>query len=124
MPMESSLTAPFLTWQFAATCIAIYGIMATLKVGLQIVAATSPKLAKVLATGWFQGFVMTPMNLVLGVLFALPPGWLVPKDQPGRIILGICAGFLSVFVYTMVKKRITSAIGDAKVEDKTADKTV
>lgn len=110
---DKSIAGPFMSWQFVATAVIIYAIQFTfVKMGR----AYKP-LGKLQAKAWFQGFIMTPMNVVLGLLFAIPKGWLVPADQKGRFILGACAGFLSLFIYTMLKKRVEVLVGAGSVAD-------
>jgi hypothetical protein len=90
----------FLTWQFAVACVAIYAVVETVK---RTVKKGAPSTFE---TAWFQGFVLTPLPLLVGAAVGCIPGFLgVNGTEIGaRIIIGIAAGFLSGFIYGMIKR--------------------
>ena len=98
----------FLTFQFLATCLAINALMELVKYWVDLYKKTT----HLLSTRWFQAFVLTPLNMVLGVGISLIPGWMPGAvSVTNNVILGICAGSLSLFLYTVFKKRVQSVAG-------------
>jgi len=94
-----SLLAPFLTWQFVLTCVLINVAVGyarrTVRVG-------RPEL---LGRRWFK-VVLTLANPALGLLISLVPAFLYGNRLVERMFVGLCAGFLSHFVYSLVLKRL------------------
>jgi hypothetical protein len=98
----------FLTFQFLATCLAINALMELVKYWVDLYKKTT----HLLSTRWFQAFVLTPLNMVIGVGISLIPGWMPGAvSVTNNVILGICAGSLSLFLYTVFKKRVQSVAG-------------
>lgn len=102
-----TMLSMFITWQFAAVCIAINALMTVFK---RMGRSYAP-LGTLQAKGWFKAFVMTPGNLVLGLGFGLIPGFLQAKDMSGNLVLGLVAGTISQLIYTVFKKRIEKEFG-------------
>ena len=95
----------FLTFQVLVSALAIAGVFTTIKLMFkraQVGLWEKP---------WFQGFIMTPMNLVLGAVVAIIPGWFFGDRYVERMIVGVAVGFLSLFLYTMFKKRVAAMTG-------------
>ena len=99
--MDQAINA-LLTWQLLASAIVIFAIMSLLKKGLGVF----KKSAVLLDKRWFQAFVLATLPLAIGVLIALIPGFLKGSEFSHRIVLGVCAGFSSQFLYAVVKKRL------------------
>jgi len=109
------LTDVFLRWQFLATCLAIMAAVTTLKaMGVRF----SP-LGRLMDKSWFKAFVLTPLNPVLGALASFIPNWLTDSNQhiAGRLILGVVCGLLSLFAYTVFKKRLEVVAGVTLPDD-------
>ena len=91
--------APFLDGSFFGIAIAISVVMA----------ATAKSLRK-LKPGLIQqpkvGFAMTWLNVVLGVLAAIPSTYLTGGSFLARMPFGIVAGGLSHAVYKLILKRL------------------
>ena len=95
----------FVSWELLVTAIAIAGLFTTVKLMFkraQVGLWEKP---------WFQGFVMTPMNLVLGSVAACIPDWFPGDTYFERLVVGLAVGFLSLFLYTMFKKRVGDLTG-------------
>ena len=84
-----------LTWQFVLASVAIYAIISTFKRIAKIYVITSNPLYKTF---------ITLLNIGIGILIAIPPGFLPSDNIYKRIILGIVAGFFSNYAYQMVKR--------------------
>lgn len=97
----------FLSWEFLLAALAINAVMTVLK----LMGDKYKPMGKYLAKPWMQAFVMTPLPLVLGVLLAAVPDWLVPAGTAGWYIVGMVVGFLSQFLYAVFKKRIETSTG-------------
>lgn len=91
--------APFWSWQFFLTALAINAILAYAK---RFVREASPA---TLERRWWKS-VMTLANPLLGFLAALVPGFLYGSSLSVRALVGLCAGFLSHFVYSLLIKRL------------------
>lgn len=97
----------FLTWQFMVACVAIYAIAETFK------RAAKKGAPSVFEAAWFQGFILTPLPVVVGAIVGCVPGFLGTNGAPigARILIGIAAGFLSSFVYGVVKRFLPKGKG-------------
>lgn len=91
--------APF-NWQFALAAVLINGIL--LKVA-RVANLASPAMA---AKVWFK-IMLTLSNVGFGVLIATIPGFLYGERLIERVFVGMCAGVLSNFVYSLFIKRVT-----------------
>jgi hypothetical protein len=113
-----ALWSPFVSWQFGVAAMVIIAILATLKKILRQIGST------VAEKGWFK-VCMTVANLVLGLLVAIPKDFLLGNTYWQRALVGVCAGFLSNYIYTLLIKRLLprpSEIGD--IEDFDPDKAI
>lgn len=95
----SNLWAPFLTWQFGVAALAIVAIIATFK---RIVRIGYPLL---LTTTWMK-IILAGANMVLGALVAIPKDFLIGPTYVQRLLVGLCAGFLSSYLYAILLKRL------------------
>jgi hypothetical protein len=91
----------FLTWQFAATAVAVMALMTMLKKVF-----IRAKKEHILNKPWFQAYILTPLPLILGFGIAFIPGFLCGEHWYQRAVLGVSAGFLSQFLYGVFKKRL------------------
>ena len=98
------LLAPFLTWQFILSAILINAIMLY---ALRMVRVARPAL---LARHWFK-ILLTGANPLLGLLFAFVPNFLYGQNFIERAFVGMCAGFLSHFIYSIFVKRLLQRQG-------------
>jgi energy-converting hydrogenase Eha subunit A len=98
-----SLLAPFLTWQFilAATLINAILIYVT-----RITREANPALAD---RRLFK-VILTMLNPVLGLAIAAIPDFLFGVRFVERAFVGVCAGFLSNFIYALIIKRIVRGV--------------
>ncbi len=103
------LWEPFLTWQFAVSCVFVVAVMRALK------KFTRAAIPGFYVKGWFKGF-MTSQNIFWGLVIATIPDFL-PGRFGARALLGICAGFMSHFVYELFLKRL----GFGKADDPETD---
>ncbi len=101
-----SLLAPFLTWQFILAAILINAMLIYVR---RFVRAARPEM---LDARWFKA-TLTVANPVLGFLVALVPGFLYGGRLVERIFVGVCAGFLSHFIYSLFVKRLLGRADDA-----------
>jgi len=101
MAVEMTLWEPFITWQFGVASVVIVAVMTTVK---RTIRAGRPELLDRRPVK----AVLTVGNLVLGFGVAAPPGFLAGEGYTQRVLTGICAGFLSHFVYHSILKRFTS----------------
>ena len=102
--MDAAINGLF-SFQFLGAAIAIFAVMSLIKKGLGVFKKTAVLLDK----PWFQAFVLSLLPIAFGMLIALIPDFLKGDDFSHRVIFGICAGFGSQFVYSVVKKRIDPA---------------
>jgi uncharacterized membrane protein len=112
----SAIWAPFSTWQFGVACVAILAIIAGVK---RVIHAGKPAL---LEQGGVKA-VLASLNLVLGLVVAIPENFLMGTTFGQRVLSGLCAGFLSSFVYSAILKRF-SIVKDAPNAAIDAEKTV
>jgi undecaprenyl pyrophosphate phosphatase UppP len=103
------LWEPFVTWQFLVACVAIVAVVSTLK---KAVHQAAPALSN---KGYFKAF-LTMANLLVGTLVAAPTGFLVGETFVERMLVGLCAGLLSNFVYAALIKRLTVALATEKTD--------
>jgi len=94
-----NLLAPFLTWQFILAAILIN---ATLIYVRRFVKDANPAL---LDARWFKA-ILTISNPLLGFLIALVPDFVYGERFVERAFVGVCAGFLSQFIYALFLKRL------------------
>ena len=87
-----------LTWQFWAASLFVVAVITTAK---RAVSVASPALVQ---RGWFKA-MLTAMNLVLGMVTAIPTGFLPGATLGQRLIVGCVAGAASHTVYHLVLKR-------------------
>jgi hypothetical protein len=93
------LLAPFLTWQFILSAILInvavgYGIRI-----VRIIRSSLP------GQRWFKA-LSTAANPLLGLIIAIVPDFLYGDRFIERAFVGMCAGFLSHFIYGLFIKRL------------------
>lgn len=100
-----SLLAPFLTWQFILAAILIN---ATLIYVRRFVKDAKPAL---LNARWFKA-ILTLANPLLGLLIALVPDFVYGNRFIERAFVGVCAGFLSQFIYALFVKRLLGKNAD------------
>lgn len=100
-----NLLAPFLTWQFILAAILIN---ATLIYVRRFVKTAKPAL---LDARWFKA-ILTVANPVLGFCISLVPDFLYGGRLVERIFVGVCAGFLSHFIYSLFVKRLLGERAD------------
>lgn len=100
-----NLLAPFLTWQFILAAILIN---ATLIYVRRFVKDAKPAL---LDARWFKA-ILTVANPVLGFLISLVPDFLYGGRFVERVFVGVCAGFLSHFIYSLFVKRLLGKNAD------------
>lgn len=91
----------FLTWQFAAAAVAVMALMTMLKRVF-----IKAKKEHILQKPWFQAYILTPLPLLLGFGIAFIPGFLAGEHWYQRALLGVGAGFMSQFAYSLLKKRL------------------
>jgi hypothetical protein len=97
--MDLNTLAPFLTWQFVLSAVLINAAMLYVK---RFVTIQNPG---TLSKRWFKS-LLTIANPILGVGIALIPNFLYGERFVERLFIGICAGFLSHFIYSLVVKRV------------------
>jgi len=97
---DQNVMAPFWCWQFLLTALAINALLAYAR---RFVREANPA---TLERRWWKA-LMTLANPVLGFLAAITPGFLYGDTLAIRALVGMCAGFLSHFVYSLVIKRFT-----------------
>jgi hypothetical protein len=95
-----AMLVPFLTWTFIATSLVIN---ASLIYARRFVSSASPA---TLEQRWFKS-LLTIANPLLGALVAFIPGFLYGNRFVDRLFVGLCAGFLSHFTYSLIIKRLT-----------------
>jgi energy-converting hydrogenase Eha subunit A len=98
MDLDELLT-PFLTWQFVLSAVLINAILVYVT---RLVRAAKPEL---LDRRWFKA-ILTVTNPVLGFAIAFVPSFLYGARFVERAFVGVCAGFLSNFVYALFIKRL------------------
>lgn len=94
-----NLLAPFLTWQFVLAAILINAVMIYTT---RFIRVANPVL---FGRKWFKA-ILTIMNPLLGLGIACVPGFLYGSRLVERAFVGICAGFLSHFIYSLFVKRL------------------
>jgi hypothetical protein len=99
MNLDEMLT-PFLTWQFVLAAVLINAVLVYVR---RFIKTAKPT---VLESRLFKS-ILTIANPVLGSLIAIAPGFLHGKNYIERMFVGVCAGFLSHFVYGLFIKRLT-----------------
>lgn len=93
----------FLTAEFAVASVAVLAIVTTGK-------KMTP--TQLLQKGWFRSF-LAAQNLLWGLILAIPK--FLPGEKFGqRALLGLCAGFMSQFLYQALLKRF--GVGEEKNE--------
>jgi hypothetical protein len=98
MDLDQMLT-PFLTWQFVLSAVLINAILAYVR---QFLGTANPAL---LERRWFKA-ILTVANPILGFCIAFVPSFLYGTRFVERAFVGVCAGFLSNFVYALFIKRL------------------
>lgn len=99
MQDATQLWEPFTTWQFGVTCIAIVAVLQTVKnIGVGF--------CETLFNSKRAQALLTSANVFIGVACAIPKGFLMGDSFGQRIFTGICAGFMSTFVYHSVIKHL------------------
>ena len=96
-----SLTQAFLSVEFGVTAVAILAIATAIKRTVKIKFVSFPKSAAGKA-------IMSWLNLALGAAAAYPT-YLAGDTYFDRLMLGIVAGFVSVFVYNGIIKNVFPA---------------
>jgi hypothetical protein len=129
MKLDEMLT-PFLTWQFILTAVLINVAVGYTK---RVIRTANPLL---LVRRWVK-VCMTLANPALGLLIATVPDFLYGSRFIERAFIGVCAGFMSHFVYALFVKRllkqkdvdedgvpdVPSSEADTKVEKVTPEKS-
>lgn len=98
MKLDEMLT-PFLTWQFILTAVLINVAVGYAR---RVVRIGNPAL---LGRRWFK-MVLTVANPTLGLAIAAVPEFLYGSRFIERAFIGVCAGFMSHFVYALFVKRL------------------
>jgi hypothetical protein len=93
------MLTPFLTWQFILTAVLINVAVGYAK---RVARTANPALP---ASRWFK-VIMTVANPVLGLLIATVPDFLYGERFVERAFIGVCAGFMSHFIYALFVKRL------------------
>jgi hypothetical protein len=99
MNLDEMLT-PFLTWQFILSAVLINAVIAYVR---RFARQADPT---ILTRRWFKA-LMTVANPILGLAIAFVPSFLYGNRLVERLFVGVCAGFLSHFIYSMFIKRLT-----------------
>lgn len=97
--MIDQLLAPFLTWQFILAAVLINAMLISVR---RFVRTVNPLL---LERRWFKA-AQTVANPLLGLLMAFVPDFLYGSRLVERLFVGVCAGFLSHFIYGLFVKRL------------------
>lgn len=84
-----------ISWQFILASCAIYAIISVVKRLGRIYIVTDHIIYKTF---------ITLLNLILGAIIALPPGFIPGDNIWERVAVGIVAGFFSNYSYQMVKR--------------------
>ena len=92
----------YFTPQAITVAILIWALVSTLK---KIFIYTGKE--ELLAKGWFKGFILTPLPLVLGALFGYF-GAISDPNTSTRIMVGAVLGLFSSFFYNMFKHALTA----------------
>jgi hypothetical protein len=98
MNLDTLLT-PFLTWQFILSAVLINAVLIYV---VRTVRVASPE---TLDKRWFKA-ILTLLNPALGLAIASVPGFLFGARYFERAFVGVCAGFLSHFIYALFIKRL------------------
>jgi len=88
----------FLSWQFGVAAVAIAAIVDRVK---KITRHLLPKHKQ----SELLKSLFACLNIILGILIATIPSFLPGEHFSHRMLVGICAGFLSNFAYSIVLKR-------------------
>lgn len=89
----------FMSAQFAIAAVCVLAVTTALK---RLILARRPTLNE---SQTFKA-AMVLSNLVIGVVTAIPAGFLAGDRFSQRAILGICAGYGSQFAYHLLLKRV------------------
>lgn len=88
---------PFVDSSFVIASIVIVAVVKTFSDGLN---ALRPDLA---GQPWAKQLLIPHLNILLGLILGLPSGFLYGGKLTERLLVGICAGFLSSFTLTVLR---------------------
>ena len=92
----------YFTPQAITVAILIWALVSTLKKILIYIGKED-----LLAKGWFKGFVLTPLPLVLGAFFGYF-GAIPAPNTSTRVMVGAVLGLFSSFFYNMFKHALVA----------------